>query len=88
MKKYTVSWYSKGFKPYSCVKSENGQFLNWTQEKIDNIRIQQKKLRYDFIYQKIKVRTLYQLSFSYQFTSSNTVRFAYCIPYTYTNLLK
>ena len=71
MRKYIISWYSKGFKPYSSVKSENGDFLNWTQDHIQSLKIQQKKLRYDFIYQKIKVRPLYQLSFSYTFSSSN-----------------
>lgn len=44
-------------------------------------------MRYKFVYEKIRVRPLYELSFSYVFENKKPIRFAYCIPYTYTQLL-
>jgi hypothetical protein len=42
-------------------------FNNWTQDTCFDINVTQKKLRYDFIYEKIKVRKLVELSFKYKF---------------------
>lgn len=50
--------------------------------------MEKKKLRYDFIYERIKVRSMFELSFTYTFESGLPVRFAYCVPYTYTDMLR
>jgi hypothetical protein len=51
------------------------------------VQITQKKLRYEFIYERIKVRKLMELTFKYKFETYDPVRFAYCIPYTYSQLI-
>ena len=34
------------------------------------------------------MRSMFELSFVYTFDSDKPVRFAYCVPYTYTDMLK
>lgn len=47
----------------------------------------EKKLRYKFLYDRLVLRKYYELSFEIEFNGEDEVRLAYCIPYTYSDLL-
>ena len=47
-----------------------------------------KQLRYKFLYETLKVLNLYTLTLQYEFEEEDDeVFFAYCIPYTYSQML-
>lgn len=43
------------------------EYINWSQDACFDVNVSNKKLRYDFIYDKIRVRKLMELSFKYKF---------------------
>lgn len=53
-----------------------------------NLTFKEKRFRYDFLYERMKLRNFYELSFEVQFKGEEEILFAYCIPYTYSDLLK
>lgn len=58
----------------------------WTQEGMNNVTFKEKRLRYQFLYEKLKIRNFYQLSFEVESQGEEELKFAYCIPYNYSDL--
>lgn len=48
----------------------------------------EKRFKYDFLYERIKVGTYYELSFEIEIENDEEVRLAYCIPYSYSQLIQ
>jgi hypothetical protein len=48
----------------------------------------EKRLKYEFLYERIKVETYYELSFEVEIEKHEEIRLAYCIPYSYNQLLQ
>lgn len=48
----------------------------------------EKRLKYEFLYERMKVETYYELSFEVEIEKGEEVRLAYCIPYSYSQLLQ
>jgi murein tripeptide amidase MpaA len=60
----------------------------WTQEGMFNVTFQEKRLKYDFLYERAKVESFYELSFEFDIEKQEEMKFAYCIPYSYSELLQ
>lgn len=75
-------------KPYVfSVKKFEKQGVRWQQDG-HNVTFEQKRLRYGFLYDKCRVKPYWQLSFGLDFEyADDTLYVAYCIPYTYSQLL-
>lgn len=79
-----MMWYgSKGLNPFVY----SSQSREWSQNGLLNVTFQQKRLRYNFLYEKMEMSPFYELSFEVEFKGQEEMRFAYCIPYTYSDLL-
>lgn len=76
-------------KPYVFSKQKHKKIgQGWVQDGT-NVNFGPAKLRYDFVYDRCRVKALSRLSFDYNFEHEHDeVWFAYCIPYTYSYLLK
>lgn len=76
-------------KPYVFSKLKYAKTGTGWQQSANNVTFGQCKLRYEFIYERCKARPFSRLSFEYEFEQEqDEVFFAYCIPYTYSYLLK
>lgn len=53
-----------------------------------NVTFKEKRLRYDFLYERLRLRSFFELSFEVEFRGEEELRFAYCIPYNYSDLLR
>lgn len=72
-------------KPY--VRSRNAG-TGWHQT-AHAVSFEPLKWRYAFLYERLKVRQYYTLSFTLDFCGTDDVlEVAYCIPYTYSQLLR
>lgn len=76
-------------KPYVFSTKKFEKFgTRWQQDGI-NVTYEQRRLRYGFLYDKCRVKPYWQLSFALDFDYADDVVFlAYCVPYTYSLLLK
>jgi hypothetical protein len=72
-------------RPYLFSTKQKG--ANWEQSG-DDVKFEEKKLRYRFLYEKARVRRFWRLSFKINFEEDETIFVAYCVPYTYSQLLR
>ncbi|EAR82912.1 zinc carboxypeptidase family protein (macronuclear) [Tetrahymena thermophila SB210] len=84
------SLYTRGMKPYILSEVALKHLKkDWTQEG-NNVSYTKQNYRYNFLYDEDdNGKQPYQLSFEYEFLYENdTVWFAFCVPYTFTKLIK
>ncbi len=61
--------------------------MGW-QQAGNNVKFEPSKLRYSFLYERFKLKDYRTLSFEVEFQyDDDTLYVAYCVPYTYSQLL-